>query len=395
LHQNAVTLAEIQAASAKPVLNNQLNLAEGIKMKFNHLAPAKSLTYWFGSATQLALHEGRTSDATKYLVSQTTLPRLLAEDGIVISELVRIALGAYARNGTWEVLQADGLADADLAAIQRAWESQEFAASLARNLSGERLFGMAATEQMIASNEETYQMIFNEFAGLIAALAGDSSSEVVDNASWENINYGEALREFTRKQIYCRIWRFAWAKQAEVRELEYMQRLIDVARQVAKEKSYLTASNSVVTLNTVTKQTGVYNRLRFPGPNTFSLLSGTVLKAAKLETDRSLALSAIGLKRYSLRYGKLPENLTVLVPEFLPAVPVDFMDGKPIKYRLNPDGSFTLYSVGEDGNDDGGDSSLPPEVKNAHDLWRRRDCVWPAPATEEEVEQYRREVGKD
>ncbi len=394
LQENAAPLAEIQAALTKPVLNNRLNLAEGIKLQFPHLAPAKSLTYWFGSATQLALHEGRTAAAAKHLVSQINLPRLLAEDDIVISELVRIALGAIARTGTWEALQAEGWTDVDLAVIQRAWEEQEFAANLARNLDGERVFGLVATEQMIASNEETYQMIFNEFAGLIAVFAGDSSSEVVDDVPWENINYGEALQEFARKQIYCRVWRFAWAKQAEVRELEYMQHLVDLARQVAREKSFLTVSNSVVALNTVTKQMGLYDRLRFPGPNTFSLLSGTILKAAKLDTDRSLALCAIGLKRYSLQHGRFPESLTALVPEFLSAVPVDYMDGKPIKYRLNADGSFTLYSVGEDGKDDGGDLTLP-EGSKSRDLWRRRDYVWPAPATPEEVEEYRRKTGQD
>ena len=32
-------------------------------MSFTHLAPAKSLTYWFGAECQLALHEGRTREA--------------------------------------------------------------------------------------------------------------------------------------------------------------------------------------------------------------------------------------------------------------------------------------------------------------------------------------------
>jgi hypothetical protein len=67
------------------------------------------------------------------------------------------------------------------------------------------------------------------------------------------------------------------------------------------------------------------------------------------------------------------------------------MDGKPIKYRLNDDGSFRLYSVGEDGKDDGGDASLLPEKANTRNLWYRKDYVWPAPATAEEIETYRKE----
>ena len=114
----------------------------------------------------------------------------------------------------------------------------------------------------------------------------------------------------------------------------------------------------------------------------------------RAETDRSLTLCAIALKRYSLRYGKLPESLKMLVPEFLSSLPVDYMDGKPIKYRLHNDGSFTLYSVGEDGKDNDGDLSLP-EGSKSKDLWRRRDYVWPEPATLEEVEAYRKEAYKN
>src|SRR6266404_4374149 len=35
------------------------------------------------------------------------------------------------------------------------------------------------------------------------------------------------------------------------------------------------------------------------------------------------------------------------VPAFLPMVPVDYMDGKPVKYRPGANHTFILYSVGE------------------------------------------------
>jgi hypothetical protein len=45
----------------------------------------------------------------------------------------------------------------------------------------------------------------------------------------------------------------------------------------------------------------------------------------------------------------------VLAPQFLSTVPIDPMSAKHLRYRLNGDGSFTLYSVGEGGRDDRGD----------------------------------------
>jgi len=52
------------------------------------------------------------------------------------------------------------------------------------------------------------------------------------------------------------------------------------------------------------------------------------------------------------------------------------MSAKPLCYHLNVDETFTLYSTGEDGRDDGGDASLPG-VTNRFDLWSGRDAVWP------------------
>jgi hypothetical protein len=72
------------------------------------------------------------------------------------------------------------------------------------------------------------------------------------------------------------------------------------------------------------------------------------------ETQRSLMIAAIALQRYQLRHGKFPPDLDSLAPEFLATVPVDYMNGQPLHYRVEPDGAFLLYSVGLDGKDDGG-----------------------------------------
>jgi hypothetical protein len=115
----------------------------------------------------------------------------------------------------------------------------------------------------------------------------------------------------------------------------------------------------------------------------------------RAETERSLVIGAIALKRYSLRHGRLPDTLDALVPEFLSSVPVDYMDGKPLKYRSNGDGTFRLYSVGANFIDDGGDATLLPDEIHARAPWARKDVVWPMPATAEELDAYRKESAKN
>ncbi len=391
LQENAAPLAEIQSALAKPVLNNRLNLAEGHNLQFPHLVSVKSLTHWFGGASQLALHKGRTAEAAKHLSSEINALRLLAEDGVVISELVRMAVGAIAKTDTWEALQTDGWADADLAALQNAWEAQHFMASMAANLEGERVYIDQTAQQLHASNDQMYEWMF----GQTAVLFSDGDASEPKWMKWlEETPYGEVVLKTMRKQFYCRVWRFAWSHQAELKLLKDMQTLIELARTATTNASFQAIEDDLNALMIKSKDRNFYDRLRFPPPDSVSSLAFAVKKTVRIETDRALCLTAIALKRYSLRHGNYPAKLDALVPEFLSVVPVDYMDGQPIKCRLNTDGSFTLYSVGEDGKDGGGDLTLSEGVKS-RDLWRRKDYVWPAPATPEEVGEYRREAGRN
>ncbi|MEE8169011.1 MAG: hypothetical protein V3T70_00550 [Phycisphaerae bacterium] len=73
--------------------------------------------------------------------------------------------------------------------------------------------------------------------------------------------------------------------------------------------------------------------------------------ASVCETRASAAM--IALAQYHRRHGRYPDSLSELVPEFLPAVPIDVVDGEPLRYRLTDD-SYILYSIGVNKKDDGG-----------------------------------------
>jgi hypothetical protein len=66
------------------------------------------------------------------------------------------------------------------------------------------------------------------------------------------------------------------------------------------------------------------------------------------------AQTALGMERYRLAHGKLSDSLADLAPAYLAAVPIDPFDGQPLRYKKLAKG-YVVYSVGEDGKDDGGD----------------------------------------
>lgn len=81
---------------------------------------------------------------------------------------------------------------------------------------------------------------------------------------------------------------------------------------------------------------------------------------------------ACALERHRLKFGQVPEELELLVPEFLEELPMDPMSGENYRYRIEPDGSWALYSVGWNQRDDGGKS---PEARTGANL-KSYDWSW-------------------
>jgi hypothetical protein len=95
-------------------------------------------------------------------------------------------------------------------------------------------------------------------------------------------------------------------------------------------------------------------------------------------TDRHLAGTALAIRLYQLDHsGQRPQHLNELVPTYLAAVPVDAMDaeGSAIRHVTRGD-QPVLYSVGEDGIDDGGNEAPMPNAFGNIDEWRRLDRVY-------------------
>ena len=78
-----------------------------------------------------------------------------------------------------------------------------------------------------------------------------------------------------------------------------------------------------------------------------------LLKELRCSVQRRLATTALALERFRITTGRLPEGLDELVPDYLEAIPVDPFDGTLIRFFHLARG-YMIYSVGEDGYDDGG-----------------------------------------
>jgi hypothetical protein len=81
--------------------------------------------------------------------------------------------------------------------------------------------------------------------------------------------------------------------------------------------------------------------LQIPRPSLYLQAQATV----------DLARTAVALERYWLESHDYPATLEALQPQFLPALPHEVMDGKPLHYQRAVDGHYVLYEIGLDGMD--------------------------------------------
>jgi len=83
--------------------------------------------------------------------------------------------------------------------------------------------------------------------------------------------------------------------------------------------------------------------------------------------------AGIAVERYRLRLGRWPAALTDIPADLLPAVPLDPFDGKPLRFVTRTNG-VTVYSIGQDGKDDGGaDANASTNRQNGDVVFRLYD----------------------
>lgn len=77
---------------------------------------------------------------------------------------------------------------------------------------------------------------------------------------------------------------------------------------------------------------------------------------------RRMAATALAIRLFQVDHGHRPSTLSELIPDYLPAVPVDPLDpdAGPIRYRPQSDDPV-LYSVSRDGKDNGGIRAVGPD----------------------------------
>jgi len=247
---------------------------------------------------------------------------------LLISYLVRIADNAIAVDGAEGVLSRIPLTGPQLEQLQQAFVLAESPDHFGRAFMGERCLAL-----------EHFTMPASKLLPLLTGAAG-----VPANASsgWPGIAEFSFWQLYTVSGIKGHDCAYYLDRMDELIETGARPRteLLDRQERFTRELQRLQAQRSSILRP--------FSRLGLPA---FGTVSGKELRSV---TTLRCAQTAMAVERWRLAHGDaLPPTLDVLVPQFLAAVPIDLMDGKPLKFRALAKG-YVVYSFGEDSFDDGG-----------------------------------------
>jgi hypothetical protein len=389
ISQNSQSFALLHQIIASPNFDFQINYDRGVAdLNFTnlYLAESKQAVQRLETAALCNLHRGNTASAVTNLRAMLAIVKALRNERLVISELVRIAIAQITLTANWEVLQSTNLTDGELTELQNDWANLDFVQGQENALEMERVTGEITLAKLRSSNTELLEY-FN-----LSRTARESMGLPKDD---------ESLWDRTKLIAEIFMWHYWWSYPDELRAQKGYEVLLDTERFAKTNHSFQTALQHQGTKLDALGMSKVDDEILWVFTNemdfhsvlsqSITVLSGAGGKVMRVEAARQVVTTAIALKRYQLKHGNYPPDLISLVPEFLSQIPLDPVDGQPLRYRRNSDGTFLLYSLGENGKDDGGNPALEKGALSPSYYWQNvgaLDWVWPQPATPEEIKAY-------
>lgn len=302
------------------------------------------------------LHNNKPAAAFEDIEQIIALTKLNKEEPMLAAQMIRTAIANVALMATWELMQSPELNEEMLSELQRSWQDVALFDALENGFLGERAYGYEMLQKIQTTKGTELRRLFT------FSPVGGSNQPPARGITWS---------DFLRDHVVYPWYKMTSADDDGLFYLKCLQDSLESARQLKSGVPWSTVKpfvDSSIKRIDRTLTEDKFNRFVFSSmaiPN----YSKAVEAAVRAETLRRLTITAIALKRFQLRHGEMPKDLKSLTPYILVEVPIDPMSGKPVCYRLNPDGSYVLYSAGEDGKDDGGIGGMG--------LWSGKDVVWP------------------
>jgi hypothetical protein len=321
---NSNALAQVGEAIKFPRCRYPMDLSWGAATLLPHLAKLKAMSRT--AEFQSLLDTNKSSVAISTIIG---MAHTLDNEPVIISKLVRIAMLNMAEIALERRLNAGYLNEADLNHLSQLFAEAAKTNQMANGLIGERAMYMPYFRMSLAE---------------IKKLSNSDDENPSEQGG--PILPGSQPFIFKLTGFFERDLRFY---------LQAMETNIFLAETFPKNISTITNVEEQIS-QTSRHNYYILSSMLLPA------LGNTIIKEANGLAQVRSAQAALAVERFRLAYGKLPEKLDELVPQFLYAVPTDPFDGQLLRYHHLEKG-YVIYSVGSDGEDNGG-RERPLSVKS-------------------------------
>jgi len=320
-------------------------------IQLRHLPPVKQIGKLTHARALARLELGRSAEAFEELKLGLRASDSIRDDPILIDHLVRTATLSMNLQTLREGLVRHAWSDAQLAEVEKYLASVDLLAEYKLAMRGERAWSVRGLDWLRRQGFKVdlgfFRVIGEEenpgFARFMALMPG----------GWYYQNM-LAISDMFQKFNFPAV--------------------DEKARRVFPD----IADKSDAAVNSLAERPNPYRlfaRILMPA------LSNAIKRTARMQTSVDAARLACALERYRLANGKLPGTLDALTPRFIASIPIDVIDGKPLRYQLKPDGGYVVYSVGWNKTDEGGEIGWKksPGSKEPNVDITQGDWVWQMP----------------
>jgi hypothetical protein len=317
-----------QPASANPRV---------ISILLPHLGQMRSYARHLKLDLDFSAKTGDSKRALDDLQAMHRMSRQLMGRGVLISELVAIAISSFADQSIRELLTTNPslLTDAQLASLAHVISAPPTPIRVSFDV--ERYF-----------MDDVLQRCFTDDGNGDGHLTAAGVREMMAMSGSDRVEMNEPLIQKAATPVYCLIS----ASRRELHDVYYG--LIDRAQSQAALHPWERPESDPtidyvnrIESNAIQRARHLFVSMLIPAFNK------AVHSADQCEQTRGATLVAIALELHRRRTGSFPATLRDIPTTILPAIPPDIFDGRPLRYVVE-NGQPVVYSIGTDRIDDGG-----------------------------------------
>ncbi len=333
----------LRRLAVRPEARFPVDYSKGISMELPHVHALFKAGLMLHRRSQAEAVLGQTDLSVDDILLILRLAHTLDDEPVLISFLVAISLDSLALDAieklvpTWSATQVQR--------VERALGQSDVLKQMTKAILG----GRASVNQLM---DQLKQASLGEFVRTLQLINSEVALEYPPPNS---------------TACFFLAYRFAFLEGDRARLNQMFQRLLDC---LEKEPMVLRPDYEGL-YSDLERELRGWNRSRY----IITYIETSALKyilprAASVETRIRQARIACVIQRYALTEKALPSSLNQVLPHYLERIPVDIVNGEPMRYRSNGK-DYVLWSIGWNEKDDGGEAYSGEQSPE-----KKLDWVW-------------------